>query len=43
MESKTKDKLGMEKLSTDKLGIKIKDGLLGPFKNAAKFFYDETT
>ena len=42
-ESKTKDELGVEKLSADELGTKIKDGLLGPFKNAAKSFYDETT
>ena len=36
-----KDELGVEKLNTDELGIKIKDGLLGPFKNAAKSFYNE--
>lgn len=42
-ESKTKDELGVEKLSADELSIKIKDSLLGPFKNAAKSFYNEIT
>ena len=42
IESKIKDKLDIEKLSANKLSIKIKDGLLGPFKNAAKSFYNKT-
>lgn len=40
--SKIKDKLSIEKLSANKLGQKIKDGLLDPFKTATKSFYDET-
>ena len=41
--SKTKDKLNIEKLNTNKLGIKIKDSLLDPLKKATKSFYDKTT
>lgn len=41
--SKIKDKLSVEKLSANKLSKKIKDGLLDPFKTAAKSFYNETT
>ena len=42
VESKTKNELGMEKLSANKLDTKIKAGLLGLFKNAAKSFYNKT-
>jgi len=43
MEFKTKDKLGIKKLSANKLSIKIKDGLLDPFKNTTKSFYKSIT
>ena len=42
VESKKKNKLSVEKLNTDKLGIKIKNGLLSLFKNTTKSFYNKT-